>query len=213
MNSFATRLIAALALIGLAFILFGCKDKDRRRDRDRDEPRQEEPAGAIDFRSTTGRNVTESPNDTFAIPACGRGKLGYVVTRWPAPISGTMRLEYTFEASADAKVVDDEDHTKTPGVMALFFQRDGDDYSQSKYDRGYRQWSLPRQILEPGSHVFEVALTPDQWNFGHAGFEATKADVENVGFTLAGYGGASAGHGICMAAGTASITVRGLTVQ
>lgn len=211
MKKFMKYLLATTILVTLA----ACNDNDRRR-RDRDDPTpppSEEPFKA-DFKSTTGKNVTENPNDTFHIPNCGVGKLGYVVTRYPAPISGSIRLEYTYTASPDAIVIDNEDRKSTPGVMALFFQRRGDDYSQSKYDRGYRQWSLPRQKLtESGTFVFEVPLTPDQWNFGHSGFEATKNDVENVGFTLAGYGGPSAGHGVCMASGTASITVNSITVE
>lgn len=189
-----------LAILFVALAIVGCKDKDRRRDRPRaEEPRQQQ--------SIIGK--------IFEIPACGVGKLGYVTMAWPTPLEAgqTMRIEFSFEQSGDAKVVDNEDRRSTPGNMALFFQREGDDYSNEKYNRGYRQWSNPRQLATPGDHVFEVELLPANWNFGLVNFVPAMRDVENVGFTLAGYGGPSAGHGVCMASGTAKLTITNFTVE
>lgn len=192
--------LAVLALVAL--VLVAC-DKDRpRRDRDYDEPRAEEPRAPGTFRVVN-------------IPACGEGKAGYVTIRWPAPMTGsTMRIEYTVTASDGALIIGNEERDRLePGRMALFFQRDGDDFGYTKYNAGYRQWSLARDFLTPGSHVFEVALTHDKWTTigGEHGFDAARNDVENVGFTLSG--AQSAGHGVCMASGTASITVTSFTIN
>jgi hypothetical protein len=173
------------------------------------------PLMALDFASTTGKRVKESPANTFHIPACTRGKLGYVVASWPEPMFGTvMRIHYTITASPDAQIVGYE-HRDQAGRLALYFQRDGMDYGQAKYDLGYRWWSRARQVLTPGDHSFEVLIELDKWTGGgtqaQAHFDAARNDLNGVGFTLSD--NQSAGHGVCMKAGTAKLTVKAFTIH
>lgn len=218
-------------LIFLALVagLAACKDGDRRPRRDDYRPPVEQPGttppvSAIDFRSTTGSGVNESPNDTFSIPRCGAGKLGYIVTRWTVPLraTGTMTVTFTVTASPDAKIIGNEVREKMePGRAALYFQRNSHDSSDPQaldgryYDRGYRQWSHAREFLTPGDHTFSVVLTNDKWTGGNdqsdSAFSQAMLDPANAGITLSG--AQSAGHGVCMAAGSASITLKSLTVE
>ena len=103
-----------------------------------------------------------------------------------------------------------EERRGDQGRMHLHFQRSGDDWSSSKLSAGYRQWSSAKQLLAAGSYVFEVPLVASEWG-NRTGFDAARSRVENVGFTLSDR--QSAGHGVCMAAGTATITVKSFTVR
>ena len=77
-----------------------------------------------------------------------------------------------------------------------------------------RWWSRSRQLLTPGEHTHEVALDRTLWTGGgtqeQAAFDRARQYVENVGFTLSD--NQSAGHGVCMKAGAASVTVKAFAV-
>lgn len=182
-----------LAIILVALTLVACKDGDRRRDRPRTEqPRQEQPL--------VGRVIE--------IPACGVGKAGYVTMKWAPPIAGTMRIAFTITGTLDARIVGHEQRD-AQGRMHLFFQREGDDFSVRKYEAGYRQWSTAYSLLQVGDFELSVPLTADKWG-NRAGFDAARENVENVGFTLGD--NQAKGHGVCMAAGSASITVQAFSI-
>lgn len=206
------HMLTTFVLLIVIVVLVACSDGDGDR-RDRDEPRAEPPVAGnvLAFDSTTGENVKEEPDNTFHIPACGKGKLGYVTTRWTTPLRATamMRVGYTVTASADAKIVGHERRSDA-GRMALHFQRKGDDGRQAKLDQGYRQWSTARKVLAPGDHVFEVQLVPQAWG-NRAGFSQALLQPENAGVTLSD--NQSAGHGVCMAAGTASLAITSFTAE
>ena len=65
-------------------------------------------------------------------------------------------------------------------------------------------------LLAAGSFVFEAPLVASAWG-NRTGFDAARSRVENVGFTLGD--NQTKGHGVCMAAGTASLTVTGFSIQ
>lgn len=208
------RLVACIAL-ALISVTSCSSDGDRKR-----TPRQEQPKLPFDgstarWSSTTGIKASFIGSSGIAIPRCGKGKLGYVTVRWPAPmVGGSMKLTYSLELSPDGKIVGHENRTQS-GRIALHFQRQGDDFRQYKYDRGYRQWSYHRPVLIAGEHTIEVPLVHASWNGGGSKklehFEAAMKSVKNVGFTLSD--NQTAGHGVCMATGTARLSIKQFSVE
>jgi hypothetical protein len=204
-------------ILALAAALVACDDDDDKKRSSNDDTTTTVSDG-LNFKSTTGSGVTENPPNTFSIPTCGKGKLGYIVTKWKTPMAGSISVTFSVAASPDAIIVGYEDH-KSSGRAALFIQRRNDTDTASKdpyalderlYNRGYREWSHARKPLAVGDHTFSVPLVPTSWNFPDQLSKALE-DPAYVGITLSG--AESAGHGVCMLSGTASVTLKTLTVS
>ena len=210
------RMLLAHGLMLAILMLASCDD---------DKPRRSLDTGStssltdgLNFRSTTGKGVVEEPDNTFAIPACGDSrKLGYITAPWrtPLPLGATFTVAFNVWVSTGASIVGFED-AGSAGRAALHFQRKSPDkkdpyaLSGKLYERGYRQWSTAREALTAGDHVFSAVLTADKWG-NRVGFDKAREDPAYAGITLSGR--QSAGHGVCMAAGSGYVTIYSLTVN
>jgi hypothetical protein len=151
---------------------------------------------------------------TFEFPKCGKGSVHYVTRRIDGPITGTVMLTYTIEASADAVFTASDGGT--PGRIALHFQRSGDNWSARGKYAGYRWYSINRPLIAPGTHTISIPLDIAHWGAVLASgrtqalFDAAKARPTRIGFTFGGTG--NAGHGVCLETGTARFTVKSFTV-
>jgi hypothetical protein len=117
----------------------------------------------------------------------------HYVTRAPIE-AGRRSVRMTFEIQGEATFR--EVGGDGPGLMRLYIQRRGDNWSGAGAMASYRFWSPPFE-LKPGKHEMTHAFAPEQWTnvFGQAdaaGLQVALADLENFGFT---FGGRFAGHG------------------
>ena len=116
----------------------------------------------------------------------------YVTTR-SDPIRGrsVMRMRFRIVGDATFKATQGD----APARVRLYMQRRGDNM---QWDHAsYRFWSRPLD-LAMGEYTLEEQLLPGRWTnvagqHDEAGFWATLAEIENVGFT---FGGIFAGHGV-----------------
>ena len=173
---------------------------------------------AWSWSSTTGRGVVESPPNTFHIPRCGYGrKLGYVTVPWRTPITASnMIVAFEVAISPGGKIVGFESMGGTrPVQAAMLLQRRYDDYGLRKYNQGYRWWSRKREPLTAGYHHWTVPLQRILWTGGGTQldywWDMTRRYIGNVGVTFSDT--QSAGHGVCMQAGTGYIRMDGLAFQ
>ena len=208
-----------IAISAALLLLSACSDDD---DNDRPDTGTD-PTTGQNFRSTTGKGVDEEPSNTFRIPTCGDDrKLGYITMRWrtPLPAGATFTMAFNVWLSEGASVVGYEE-MNVAGRAALHFQRkspDSDDpyaLSEKLYNRGYRQWSHTREMLTSGDHVFSAVLKNELWTGGgsqaDSAFNNALNDPGYAGITLSG--SQTAGHGVCMTAGTGYVTIYNLSVQ
>jgi hypothetical protein len=151
---------------------------------------------------------------TFEFPKCGKGSVHYVTKRIDGPLSGTVTLTYSIEASADAVFTASDGGGA--GRIALHFQRSGDNWSARGKYAGYRWYSGNRPLVASGEHTISIPLGLAQWGAVLASgrtqalFDAARQRAYRIGFT---FGGASnAGHGVCLESGTARFTIKAFTV-
>jgi hypothetical protein len=116
----------------------------------------------------------------------------YVTTR-SGPIRGRSVMRMRFRIAGDATFSATQGYA--PARVRLYMQRRGDNM---QWDHAsYRFWSRPLD-LAMGEYLLEEQLIPGQWinvagQHDDAGFSATLAETENIGFT---FGGTFAGHGV-----------------
>jgi hypothetical protein len=143
--------------------------------------------------------------DGFDFPMQGRGEVHYVTRTVKGPITGSLALTYTIEASDSAVFVACDGGT--PGRIAIHFQRKGDDWSARGSYAGYRWYSLNRPLVAPGTHTISIPLDLANWiavlptSRTQPLFDAAKSRPARIGFTFGGSG--NAGHGVCLKSGTA----------
>jgi hypothetical protein len=124
----------------------------------------------------------------------------HYVTRTPIESGrNSARMNFKIQGDATFKEVDGSG----PGMVRLFVQRRGDDWSGAGDKASYRFWSPPL-MLKIATHQMQYTFAPEHWTnvFGQSdprGLQAVLADLESVGFT---FGGRFAGHGV-YAVGTA----------
>jgi hypothetical protein len=159
-----------------------------------------EPAGSdYTWKTLYSKGVPSSFKSCFFIPKHGDGEVDIVVRGMNgASIAGhsKIRIRYRLETSPGTWFVGADGGGA--GRLALYFQRSKDDYGSKKYARGYRCWSKVRSKLVAGENTLEADLTSyTYWAPGELSaseFNATKADLMNLGFTFGG--SQNAGHGV-----------------
>jgi hypothetical protein len=143
--------------------------------------------------------------DGFDFPMQGRGEVHYVTRTIKGPLTGSLTLTYSIEASEGA--VFSACDGGTPGRLAIHFQRKGDDWSARGAYAGYRWYSVRRTLLVPGANTITIPLDFEHWGAvlgtGRTQplFDAAKARPARIGFTFGGTG--NAGHGVHLLSGSA----------
>ena len=163
------------------------------------------------------------PNALFAIdlpfPNKEAGHVHYVTYKHGS-LKGKrfIRMRYELVMGADVKIVP----TNFPqhlGMLTLYFQRRGDNWSASGKYETYRWWATfaTHFPLVAGEHEIYASLS-DKWTaimvsdaIGESeAFEAALLDCERVGFTCGG--GDGYGHGF-YATGPATLIVKEFVVE
>jgi len=153
---------------------------------------------------------------TFDFPYSSRnaGHVHYV-TAYPGSLAGKSRIvvRYRVDAARGTRFVPQE-HQDLPGVVSLFFQRRGDNWSAKGRYEHYR-WYSPHQSVQqiaPGVHELTVSLDDPQWISVNGrpaaenpqAFRAALADSSSLGLV---FGSSRArGHGV-FATAPASFTL------
>lgn len=137
----------------------------------------------------------------------------HYVTR-PATEPGRSSVALRFAIDGTATGFKEVDAAAAgPGMVRLFIQRRGDDWSGAGARVSYRFWSAPLTLMM-GEMTLRAGFTSDQWTNVSGqqdpdGFQAALLDLESVGFT---FGGMFAGHG-AYAEGQARFYIREFTVS
>lgn len=174
-----------------------------------------------------GRNYSE---DTPPSPSPVRGGMAvtipaapgsvHYVTRASAPLAGARRIvmRYRIDLAPGAKI-----YARTapgqPGIMTLYFQRAGDNWSGRGRFEAYRWYATfaTDRALAAGEHTM-VAPLDARWTAverssgatNPSGFAAALAETDRIGFVLGG--GDGYGHGV-YASGPARIVVTDFHVE
>lgn len=155
----------------------------------------------------------------FPQPNSSVGHVHYVTMRHGS-LSGKTRIVMRFriEAAPDVKIVP-RNFPDSPGMLTLYFQRAGDNWSASGPYETYRWWATPRTITPLAAGEYEVIARFDEnWTAiltssaftNPPAFQAALANADRVGFTLGG--GDGFGHGV-YATGPARLVVTSFTVE
>ncbi len=127
-----------------------------------------------------------------------------------------MRIQYNI--TGDGQLIPN-DNDKPPARLALYFQRQYDDWQATPgKTEMYRWWSNTRTPLVLGPTTIEIPLTGDKWKsvntitgtMNPSMFSKAKEKCARIGFTLGGVG--SAGHGV-KAIGTAYFEIIGFWLE
>jgi hypothetical protein len=141
------------------------------------------------------------------------------VTFRHGPLSGKRRIvmRYRIEAARGAQLLAASDG-RSGGIITLFFQRRGDNWSGRGRFETYRWYAtFATQSPTPGNHVM-IASLDGPWTAietskattSPAAFRAALAEADQVGFVLGG--GDGFGHGI-FATGPARLIVTDFRVE
>jgi hypothetical protein len=160
-----------------------------------------------DWQITRSVGMPKRIVDGFDFPMAGRGEVHYVTKTVKGPLTGSLTLTYSIEASPGT--VFSACDGGTPGRLAIHFQRKGDDWSARGAYAGYRWYSTKRTVLVSGEHTTISIPLDDIWHWGavlgtgrtQPLFDAAKARPARIGFTFGGTG--NAGHGVHLLAGSA----------
>lgn len=143
--------------------------------------------------------------------------VGYVTTKAGGPLLGHF-IEMTVEIEGLANFayqLESENNCLDLPSARLFIQRKNDRDQDS-----FRWWSALNSVpLLPGIYTIKVPLTPDRWSnvAGRSGTEAEEdfyhalEEAENIGMTFGG--GCFFGHGVNVAAGQASFTLKAFSIM
>lgn len=198
-------------LLLFALILAGC-DKDKE-----DTPSRNWHIGPV-INGVNSSVGVKMEGNSFTFPKCDLSKgvdgpsVHYVTKIATPPLRGEMGLLYEIQASPDAVFLAVDGLSE--GRISLFFQRQGDDYSQAKYDQGFRWWSKLRVPLKVEEAYFYAKLEEENWipvNSNPNAFYIAKDNALRVGFTFGGSG--NAGHGVCLKSGTARFIIKEFSVN
>jgi hypothetical protein len=144
----------------------------------------------------------------------------HAVTYRHGSLAGKRRIvmRYRVEAARGARILAASDG-RSPGLITLYFQRLGDNWSGRGRFETYRWYATfaTQSLITPGDHVM-VAPLDGAWTavetskaLGNpAAFRAALADADQVGFVLGG--GDGFGHGIS-ATGPARLIVTDFRVE
>lgn len=146
------------------------------------------------------------------------GSVHYVTFRHGS-LAGKKRLvmRYRVEAARGARLLASSDG-KSPGLLTLYFQRGGDNWTGRGRFETYRWYAtFATRALAPGDHVMVVpldgawtAVETSKATTNPAAFRQAVAAADQVGFVLGG--GDGFGHGVS-ATGPARLTVTDFRVE
>lgn len=153
----------------------------------------------------------------LARPQC---EAHYVTMQCP-PLAGkkSIRMDFRIKLSPGAKLVPVSD-PNAPTILALYFQRFGDDWSaQGEYEayRWYASFALVSPLQDQDYSVEAqldanwTAVMSSSRQSNPTGFAAALANTIRVGFVLGG--GTGLGHGVRVEGGTADIVVTNFQIQ
>lgn len=156
---------------------------------------------------------------SFDIPKCSdpvqrRDGIHYVTRGLNSgeSMTGWMHIEYSIVG--DGVLVPTEG---TDPRLALYFQRQNDDWLAEGMTASYRWFSKSRPALAYGDFSFTVPLEYKYWvpvvNSEYnteAVFHNARTQTRRVGFTLGGSSGA--GHGVCVKTGAAKFIVKNFEI-
>jgi hypothetical protein len=167
--------------------------------------------------SHDGHFVMPAVGSTFVIPPCGptverKDGIHYLTKAVSTRINGPVTLTYTL--AGDGVIVPTEG---TGPRMALYFQRNGDDWSAAGKYAAYRWYAKTRVTIVNGTYTYTVALDYPNWGpvissstFNTlTNFEAAKTTPRRVGVVFGGSVGA--GHGVCTTSGTSTMKIVGFS--
>lgn len=149
----------------------------------------------------------------------GQDGVHYVTTSRSLAGATSIKMRYRVDAAAGARIVASTSPT-APGIIALYFQRCGDNWSGDGKFESYRWWATfaAQSPIEPGVHEIAAPLEAN-WTAvmtssrasNPTGFRDAVANTCRVGFTLGG--GTGYGHGVFAAGGPVSIVVEDFRVE
>lgn len=173
--------------------------------------------------SNMPEHPTQLADGSFAIdipyPSASAGHAHYVTIPY-GPLAGKSRItmRYRVEMADGVKIVP-KCCDNYPSILALFFQRKGDNWSGRGSMDGYRWYSSFRfdSPITAGEHELSAGLD-EEWtgvetftkSKAPAFFDAALKDTARIGFVLGG--GDGFGHGV-YATGPARIVVTGFSVE
>jgi hypothetical protein len=164
-------------------------------------------------------NMPAHPGPGFVIELPTPAHQPHYVTTNYGPLTGKTRI--TIKGRIEGGPIFAKDGT-SPAILALYFQRQHDDWQAGDYTSVYRWYGNKTMLTPLVAGPFEVSLGLDEeWTAVRGGpgsssldnAEQFKAAIDNagaVGFVLGG--GDGLGHGI-MAAAPSSLIVDSFTVE
>jgi hypothetical protein len=168
--------------------------------------------------STGPQHPTPTPaGPSFAIPL-NPGSVHYI-TYHHGPLTGatTFTLHYRIDAAPGVEIKPISNPAQQ-SILALYFQRAGDNWSGTgKYD-GYRWYSSARNMpVTPGDHTITASIT-DNWGGVETFNNKTNAtefrdawdNADEIGFCIGG--GTGVCHGV-FATGKATLTILDFSVE
>jgi hypothetical protein len=158
--------------------------------------------------------VIDLPQPTKSV-----GHVHYVTTSLGSLAGKTrMRIRFKIEAAPDVEIVP-KDFPNSPGILTLYFQQAGDNWSgQGQYET-YRWWATFRTVMPLKAGEYEIIARFDEnWtavqvssaSTNWMAFQAALKNASRVGFTLGG--GDGYGHGV-YATGPARLIVQSFQVE
>jgi hypothetical protein len=163
-------------------------------------------------------SMPEKISDSFNFPRCSdpvspSGPSVHYVTKSTGPMA-TRDMALTYRIEGDGVFKATEGHSPR---LSLYFQRIGDDLSAEGKLAAYRWFSKDKVAMAAGRHTIKVPLVHAEWGPVYSGsefntdayFKAAMREAARVGFVLGGSVGA--GHGVCLASGTAKFIIEGFS--
>jgi len=150
----------------------------------------------------------------FPYPDVRAGHVHYVTFN-PGPLLGRSRIvvRYRIDAARGVRFVPQES-PEMPGIVSLFFQRRGDNWSGRRHYEYYRWYAPDPTVREvaPGVHEMTASLNDSNWISvnGRLGgtnpeaFEDALAETDSIGLVFGST--AARGHGV-YATGPARFTL------
>lgn len=188
-------------------------------------------AGSQRWSVTTTRGNTVKLEDqpgggvAYDLPSDPAHPMGYVTRSVSRREQAGSMIEAHITVTGDGvvhPVNGDADCAGQEARLALYIQRQGDDWLASEgTTEFYRWWWNPREPMQPGAAIeWSVPLMPSPGWYSVYGknaadypdeFKAAVRSAARVGVTHGGCG--AAGHGVYVADGSARVTIESLTIR
>ena len=165
-----------------------------------------------------GGNEPVINNSSFAFPGPS-GVAGYFYTKPPLALKHGQTVTLTYNVDGNSPVWQQSPHNPqdiNPPTMHLFLWRSGDDLTCNGPMASYRFFAVIAPLKLGDNQTLTITLDPSLWTncYGKhdaAGFIGALNNAMGIGFTFGGQ--YFAGHGIYVQSGSATFTVKGLSIQ